>query len=444
MAQTILAVLTAPTQFTQLDRSRLAGCQNTIPTADLGIRRWSAWKDFTYDNIIATFGDELARPYQGDREPRLVSNDLVQFNESTIQDSLRRLPIATVNHALAAFPGAAHYGDGARVPIGTRSRPDWSVIEGYNTPGEHLNSLVGDTKVSVKWHPKMICTDNNEWHKPVNQVVGYMTAAEGRYGFIVTDAVVVVLRLVRKDTGTGLAAAPEGCPSRRRNEDPTLYKEDSDTSVESAPAPRSSLPYIDDTPSDWQLRLEHAVIHWDPSQSDSRLTPKLALWALAMMATYGDADIDYSYPQFNTWRTQPDGSIVHNTSGNKLNCPRAGCVMQERGASASASASTSTSRVEASGSGHSRSGSGAGARYVLPVYEAVPPVPQLPAHVSQSLSPADSGYIEVRVWRDGRRYIFGDYRGEKRQSKRDDWERVSGGYVYRYKSRACFTKSLDH
>ncbi|PMB69801.1 hypothetical protein BM221_004448 [Beauveria bassiana] len=436
MAQTILAELTAPTRFTQLDRSRLAGCLNTIPSEDLGIRRWSAWRDFTYDNIIATFGDHLAKPYQGDREPRLVSNDLVQFNELTIQDSLRRLPIATVNHALAGFPGAAHYGDGARVPIGTRSRPDWSVIEEYNTPNEYRNSLVGDTKVSVKWQQDMIRTDNNEWQKPVNQVVGYMTAANGRYGFIVTDAVVVVLRLVRKDTGIGLAAAPEGRPSRRVNKNPNLYKEDSDTSVDES-APRSSSPYIDDTPRDWQLQLEHAVIHWDPSQNKSRLTPKLALWALAMMATYGDSDIDYSYPQFNTWRTQPDGSIVHNTSGKKLNGPCAGCVVQERGATAAAASSSSSSRAEASGSGHSRSGSSA--QYVLPVYEAVPPVPRLPA-----LSPADSSYIEVRVRREGRRYFFSDYRGETQSSRRDDWERVSGGYLYLHKRHAYFTGSLDH
>ncbi|KAM3484814.1 hypothetical protein MY8738_001933 [Beauveria namnaoensis] len=238
---------------------------------------------------------------------------------------------------------------------------------------------------------------------------------------------------------------PKAVPYAPGETIPVSYKEDSDTSVGNS-APRSSPPYMDDTPSDWHLRLEHAVIHWNPSKGSrgekSKLTPKLALWALAMMATQGDSNIDYSYPQLNTWRTWHEGGIVHNTSGKKLKGPGAGCVVQERGASASAS--SSTSRVEASGSGHSRSGSTGGAEYVLPVHEAVPPVPRLPAHGRGSQSPADSGYIEVRVLKEGRRYIFSDYRGEERDSRRDDWEQVSGGYVYRYRRRTYFTQSLDH
>lgn len=60
---------------------------------------------------------------------------------------------------------------------------------------------------------------------------------------------------------------------------------------------------------------EYAVIRWD-AHGKGRLTIKLALWCLAMMATRGDRYIDYSYPDLDTWRSAGKGKgFVHNTSG---------------------------------------------------------------------------------------------------------------------------------
>ncbi|KAJ9129514.1 hypothetical protein NKR19_g10334 [Coniochaeta hoffmannii] len=41
--------------------------------------------------------------------------------------------------------------------------------------------------------------------------------------------------------------------------------------------------------------------------SPGKLTIKLALWCLAMMAANGDSYIDYSYPAPNSWRRSDDG-----------------------------------------------------------------------------------------------------------------------------------------
>lgn len=67
--------------------------------------------------------------------------------------------------------------------------------------------LPGDTKLDSKWQPGIIDTrDYSEWQKVVAQVATYMASHFSRYGFIITDAVLVVLRLTRCEVGPGLAA----------------------------------------------------------------------------------------------------------------------------------------------------------------------------------------------------------------------------------------------
>jgi hypothetical protein len=47
----------------------------------------------------------------------------------------------------------------------------------------------------------------NEWQKGMSQILMYMTSEETRYGFILTDANLVVLRITRRHIGDGLAAS---------------------------------------------------------------------------------------------------------------------------------------------------------------------------------------------------------------------------------------------
>jgi hypothetical protein len=58
--------------------------------------------------------------------------------------------------------------------------------------------------------------------------------------------------------------------------------------------------FHDDRPETWEYEdPEYAVVPW-AVRGPNRLTVKLSLWWLAIMATYGPTDIDYEYPGLNT------------------------------------------------------------------------------------------------------------------------------------------------
>lgn len=77
----------------------------------------------------------------------------------------------------------------------------------------------------------------------------------------------------------------------------------------------SGSDYKDDDPLTWTSKdPEYLIIPWDAQ--GNKLTVKLTLWFLAMMATNGDRYLDYSNPDLNNWRRDGMG-YVHNTSGAK-------------------------------------------------------------------------------------------------------------------------------
>ena len=154
-----------------------------------------------------------------------------------------------------------------------------------------------------------------------------------RYGFIVTDDVVVVLRLARLEPGPGLAVdrsarlAVSGSQGGD-SQGPESSLEISDPSSSQV----WSSSFEDDNPLNWDFKVQHQVIPW--SAHGAQLTGKLALWALAMMSLHGDSYIDRSYPSLNTWREVERRRIVHNTSGeirarSTRAHPHTDCVMQE-------------------------------------------------------------------------------------------------------------------
>lgn len=146
-------------------------------------------------------------------------------------------------------------------------------------------------------------------------MVTYTASQSVRYGFIVTDAVVVVLRIAREYSGPGLAA---GRPRRlARSGPPGGRSQTLDTSIRlsgpGGPSQASSEPYSDDDPLEWDYGVECQAIPW--SNHGEQLTAKLALWALAMISLHGDSYIDYSYPGLDTWREAERAGIIHNISG---------------------------------------------------------------------------------------------------------------------------------
>ncbi|KAH6848205.1 hypothetical protein B0I37DRAFT_354835 [Chaetomium sp. MPI-CAGE-AT-0009] len=119
----------------------------------------------------------------------------------------------------------------------------------------------------------------------------------------------VALRITRCEVGPGLAA---GRPRRATAATVSHQRQPSDESMASA-----ASSYLDDEPLEWEYHdPEYALVPWD-AHGRGRLTIKLALWCLAMMAANGDNYIDYWYPDLDSWRLAKEGCYVHNTTGAK-------------------------------------------------------------------------------------------------------------------------------
>ncbi|KAK3944263.1 hypothetical protein QBC46DRAFT_172528 [Diplogelasinospora grovesii] len=205
----ILQALTRPSEAARFNGTYAPEGQNTTIHSDIAIDTWFPWPDFTYENITRIFATELARQYHGPLEPAALDKDLLIFNEEVAEDGLRRFPVPVVNYALSLMPGAPHYGRGTRC-LYFRLKADWSLISDMRLDdnNRYVNLVPGDTKLSSKWTPDMLDDEEMfvEWQEVVSQTVTYTAERFGRYGFIVTDSVLVVLRLTRQYTGAGLAA----------------------------------------------------------------------------------------------------------------------------------------------------------------------------------------------------------------------------------------------
>jgi hypothetical protein len=267
---------------------------------------WVPWVDFNYDNLSNIFAGQLRGRYRGPSrdDADALPLDLTICNEQTLQAALLRFLMPTVNCSLHGLDGGCHYGPGSRCP--DEVEPDWLCI----AHDKYINYVPGDTKLSAKFFPDMINSavesDRREWAKVLAQVTHYMANFSSRYGFIITNAHLVVLRISRLRTNAGFAAA-------RPHRSDAFYVADYAADADSSFA-NTTASYVDDNPVNWEMEPpEYVVIPWGEHRP-GKLTIKLALWCLAMMAANGGCDIDYSYPALDSWRKE-GSKYVHNTSG---------------------------------------------------------------------------------------------------------------------------------
>ncbi|KAK1764383.1 hypothetical protein QBC33DRAFT_197619 [Phialemonium atrogriseum] len=408
---------------------------------------WIPWTDFNYDTLTSIFEGELGGQYEGDPDPDPLPLDLRICNEDTLQTVLQRFIMPTVNYSLHGQAGGCHYGPGSRCAVDIK--PDWSCI----AHGQYINVVPGDTKLSAKWWPNMSESRSSgvfhEWQKVVGQVSKYMAYSTVRYGFIITDASLVALRITRLATSPGLTAgrlqrATAG-GGHRINFSGLSIGEESSFADESSLANESSFADVD--PLDWEYQPpEYAVIPCGNSGT-GRLTVKLALWCLAMMSANGDNFLDLSYPGLDTWRKAEKG-YVHNTSGAiKRRLHRDDDVHQEpdpeRAARQAAQAGPSVyaeepeegdaGRVDdcvpqfsqtavASGEGNAHSGDGN-------EEEEEVPAPKLKT-------------VEIKRRRSDKTLYFVDAKGKEVDTRKSKWTTVPGGYQLRGKKHTYFTKSF--
>ncbi len=293
------------------------------------------------------FEVELAKAYHADALPRPLPADTRLYNEDTLQP-LDYVIMPVVNNALKEQKVPTHFGNGTR--CGYQIKPDWSCIyadqpppRGDEFPELPRNDCPGDTKKALNFHSGTDLSDpvtHREWAKVVGQVTGYMGYYGVRCGLVITDEELVVLRLTRVEPEEGLVAG-----RKRRDVAPASYTAEDipEVSVLSIDDPRNTgdTSVLDDNTFDWTYYgPEYASIPWSAS-GPNKLTVKLGLFFLGMLAATNNQYIDFSYSGLDTWRF--DGSsFVHNSSGIRRDKLKSGQQQDPPPAEGEASGSTGT------------------------------------------------------------------------------------------------------
>ena len=287
--------------------------------------RIDKWEDFEYDSLQSVYGGALYRVLTREFSYNDFSTiPRVPFRELSDEDSLDTLLTkwnqSVVSEALSLAQGCLYKpqtnknvymarGGQARIP--EKYRPDWAGIQAKtlhaNEDGDtskSKNILPGDTKVSKKWSsrdivPGLVQSEHmsGDWLRPLNQLYTYCVKANARYGYIITDQELVVIRIRpilesedsqstndSQETWQDFALAQDDTPTLQTSFQGTAHFPESDEGNDST----MSSPTLENMED--HGRLEYKAIPWsnarsrDPRRCDD-LTVNLALWWLHIMAS---------------------------------------------------------------------------------------------------------------------------------------------------------------
>ncbi|KAJ4308289.1 hypothetical protein N0V84_012187, partial [Fusarium piperis] len=202
--------------------------------------------------------------------------------------------------------------------------PDWGLVSNCRMVQEKFwNLLPGDTKLSAKWHPGMMLSQNEseiyQWTLPLSQITTYAARSACRYGFLITDQALVVLRFTKEPIDPGLAATrPVRTVEPRTHQRIASDGTDVSSMLESMSLDSSGAQSYDDTDVAGSANAEfrppeYAVIPMS-AHGKGRLTVKFSIFCLCLMAGYGYGNLDYGYPPLDTWRRMDRHKYIHNTS----------------------------------------------------------------------------------------------------------------------------------
>lgn len=197
---TLLSYLTRPNPV--LDRSNLQRGPNTSIGGSYEIEGVRPWPDFTFQKILVCFEDilkaEITEPLHqpppiSEHHRRLtdeacVTAILTQHNHVKVNCALQVTLYRLRDRGLRSMSWS--WGSLSDVQDDSRLRPDWAGTENSeNVP--YSNRVPGDTKQSAKWNTNMNTntpTVQEEFRKPLRQVLTYCVRLNTRYGYIITDA----------------------------------------------------------------------------------------------------------------------------------------------------------------------------------------------------------------------------------------------------------------
>lgn len=444
MPRSLLEILTQPNP--RLDSQSVPAGGNTTGNGWVAVTGWRRWSEFNYENLLSVYKSHLFSDW---RHPPSVDNpsgfDQEIRDERSMDLFLAKYIWPHVNGALAEVsscrnssieslylaPGSWCHGD---------EDPDWGLVSRERRDeAKFWNILPGDTKLSAKWRSDMRKSESEylrrQWSLPVSQVSTYGVEGGCRYGFIITDEELVVLRFRKESTGPGIAS------TRSRRTASQLHQRvvSGGTDISSVIESMSQLSYgaqsynDNEYPQHELLPPEYARIPWS-SYGKGRLSIKLSLFCLCLMASKATG-IETSYPPFDSWRKESRHKFVHNISGfTAKELPRHANICNSWGKADDIAESAEDSEME-----HFATGGDMAEEYHDEVDAAGPSVAeQSPSYPGQPRRQA----IGVEVKNKDNKLVFYDSKGKKKSTKRSEWTETEGGWLYEGEKHLYFTAKL--
>ncbi|KAK5083836.1 hypothetical protein LTR05_006342 [Lithohypha guttulata] len=321
---TLLKHLASPNP--SLDCTRCTTGANTVNARWDDVTSLEDWKDFNYETLMKSYGQVLQQPIPPVPEitPPLSTLEKQISTENTFEDVLIRTTMLEVSTALRiAWPlcystdvaqDIAEIGRGAKARRGTaeeddRYYPDWAGIrQNQVTDFGYKNLCPGETKLASKWGTSDADQERTDHILPFRQIQTYCGRQWGsRYGYIITPAELVVVRISKELIGPGLAVLRSvrdmSQQARTQRAHERTFSEGTISSGMNAMSLDTGSSYNDDAnPNIEYGPLLYKSIPWS-AEGDDVLTVKLALWWLHM-ETKHDLSIQHSYPSFQSKSSQ--------------------------------------------------------------------------------------------------------------------------------------------
>ena len=335
MARTILDVLQR--ENPSLDTTHLKQGGNTTNEAWVRPDGWQRWKELSFQKLSLIYDRVIHLKWEGATAPEPeLSYDKEIRDERTFESYLDKYMIPDVNKALER--ATRHMGWAAAPYLARGSwtgNADWGLVshnhmfESQDGRSYYTCLLPGDTKLSTKWHPSMERSKEGwvreQWQLPVAQVQGYAKDADCRYGFILSDAHLVILRFSPKPVSTvnvNTRPRPEVNNQRIASDSTNTSSRFASMSID------SPSEYVDSVAGLEYNNPDYVAIPWT-AWGKGNLTIRLGLFFICLMAGTGNATVDFTYPELDSWMRLNNGKFMHNTSGDVASkLPRGGRLIE--------------------------------------------------------------------------------------------------------------------
>ncbi|KFY95927.1 hypothetical protein V498_03005 [Pseudogymnoascus sp. VKM F-4517 (FW-2822)] len=334
-SSTILAELTRPNP--KIDASCTSEGTNTISGAWTHVTSWVEWTEFEHGTLRSMFKDVVEAEWKDPVRPDEGSSfDREIWDEDTLEHLLSKEMLPPVNDAFRQATRVlkcpkVHLGRAGRCSndpsSDSRLRPDWALCsrKSMQGTGKYTNLLPGDTKLAKKWSPTFYESPqrHKSWVEPVRQIQTYSHVLNVRYGWLITEECLVVMRFCREHIEPGLASErsrraglQESYTVNYGHRRVTSGGTDLSTSMGamsiSDPLYQSSA-YSEDYASIEFQPPRYKIIPWS-NHGKSCLTIRLGLFYLNLLAACGTSSMEFYYPEFDSWHPLNNG-YEHNSTG---------------------------------------------------------------------------------------------------------------------------------